>query len=1192
MRLKIYKGFDVRFLSQIVDKPLIDNNIEDKINVFALNEDYADELEEAMILKKSEDALWITYEEFELVKDSIFLRAQKGKVVVEIIRNNIYPDLYPLGILLGNELFEKWISHINDYEKNVSDESINLLDKFYSKIHLINGHYYISYHNFEYPNNPNVETITNYYDDSINVEKANEEDYLVDIGDDLEKYIEHIETIESKNIKKITYKMICNTEISRHILYSLKAYLKKQGQNTIFEYTGEYALNSQVKNELVDIAKNILKINSFEFRQLDFYKQPEISKETEKISQGEIMEYIISEAEKAYANERYRDIFITAPTGSGKSLIFQIPSIYLSSKYGKLIIIVEPLKGLQLDQQNNLINVGYLKSAYLNSDIATMAEREKIIKNVKSGKIDILYVSPETLLSHSIESLIGEREIGLVIVDEAHIVATWGVGFRPDYWYLGSYLNRMRSKKDKFGTAKTYHNFPIFACTATAVNGGPDDMVSETIISLYMNDPIIKIGTVKRDNIKFDIRNYTEETYDEYKTQKVEVLNRQIETWINKKEKTIIYCPYRTIAHRMKNAEKEFTSFEKYKMLTGVYTGNSENSFEKNEAMKKFANGQINVMYATKAFGMGIDIPDILNVYHYAVTGGLSDYVQEIGRSARKKGLIGKAIVDYFKGDMKYTAALFGMSQIRQYHIRKCLAIIYDTYKNNGYRRNFLVNPKMFESVFSDLNSEGSLNKIKIVLLMLEKDFWEKYKTYVLISRPSSIYTKGYVCIDKIKESEILKSRFGKYFNKVSSGRKNEKVLGSVDTIVSDLGDIYELNFKDMWEKEYGSEMSFAGFKYSFFKNNYSILKEYSQYVYNRIKIKVKSKNGMLNEIFQRAKDEIDYLTDTLGTFERNYFTKDEFKEKIVARYINESKCEIIANSYFDIIDPSGTCIRRRVNNEIIKYQISNGRIRELGMQILKKSTLLKKMALTSANELSNFYNENVADENLLKLLSLLDLIMYEVEGGSEPEIFIRLNAPDKIKNIVEDKIIYRNRYAELAKEKHYRSTKILDYFFRHFDNSQNDKRWDFVEKYFLGENVEEEIESPVLLKKKSISLSKCINLEDSKIQSLKEFKDWDSIIEKLFSDNANEKYKYYCKEMKNLRMKKPDYAFATLKINNKNYEAMFVYEEDNLIVVNEFFGYDKKIECEKVGYKVVVIDKIEEDLEKIDELIISSDDK
>ena len=113
------------------------------------------------------------------------------------------------------------------------------------------------------------------------------------------------------------------------------------------------------------------------------------------------------------------------------------------------------------NQWDNLNKVGFNNVAYLNSDIATITEREKIVENIKNGEIDLLYVSPETLLSHSYESLIGDREVGLIIVDEAHIVTTWGVGFRPDYWYLGSYINKLRTRQNKSGQSKKYFDFPI-----------------------------------------------------------------------------------------------------------------------------------------------------------------------------------------------------------------------------------------------------------------------------------------------------------------------------------------------------------------------------------------------------------------------------------------------------------------------------------------------------------------------------------------------------------------------------------------------------------------------------------------------------------------------------------------------------------------------------------------------------------
>ena len=91
---------------------------------------------------------------------------------------------------------------------------------------------------------------------------------------------------------------------------------------------------------------------------------------------------------------------------------------------------------------------------------------------------------------------------------------------------------------------------------------------------------------------------------------------------------------------------------------------------------------------------------------------------------------------------------------------------------------------------------------------------------------------------------------------------------------------------------------------------------------------------------------------------DRNFFTKDEFKEKIKSRYLNDSKAEVIANSYFDVVDSNYECIKRRENNDIIKYQVSNGKLRELGMQILRKSSLLRQFNNNDNTELEKFYAE------------------------------------------------------------------------------------------------------------------------------------------------------------------------------------------------------------------------------------------
>lgn len=1185
MKVIIYKGFNKEFLESLEDEALLDTSIDDKINIFKIDDNYEEEIQLSILKKRNNmNSYWMTYEEFTVAYEYLILRASEGKLDIEIIDNNIYPAMYPIKLDIDDVVYDKYIRSKENINDKNEDKQIEKINQFYSEIIKINDNYFASYNNYEMQYNVDIKNNKKFYTEEIDECNSKECDYLVKIGDDIGDYLGFVTSSQFFNSERIAYTMYCETEVSKMILASLKAFLRYNGKKQILKFIGTYDVNESLNNELKNIAENVMKIENFKFKPLLFYKNPSISNEMETISQGKIMETIINEAEKAYNGEVYRDIFITAPTGAGKSLIFQIPSIYLAQKYQKLIIIIEPLKGLMSDQQEKFEAFGYKKAKFLNSDIPTPLEREQVVEGVKNGEIDILYISPETLLSHSLETLIGDREIGLVVVDEAHIVTTWGVGFRPDYWYLGSYLNNMRREQNNRGILKRFHKFPIFACTATAVNGGKDDTVSDTVLSLYMNDPIIKLGTAKRDNISFEIHNYTDKTYDEYKTQKIDTINKRIRKWILEKDKTIIYFPYKSIAHQLYNGYKEFKDFEKYKQYTGVYTGDYELSeVDKNDMMNKFKNNDISVMYATKAFGMGVDIKDIHNVYHYAVTGNLSDYIQEIGRAARKEGAKGKSIVDYFNFDLKYMNNLFGMSQIRQYQVKKCLAIIYDTYKNKQ-NYNFLINPKMFEGVFENVDGVEDLErKLKIVLLMLEKDLYEKYKNRILISRPTSMFTKAYVSVDRNYEDKVLNGKYGKYFKKVSEARNMEveKQLSKPengDIMVSDFGDVYQIDLKGIWEDEYSINMSFAAFKFRFYSKGKEVLETIKNYIAPRVKLKVKTKTKNLNNIYSMAEEEIDYITNVLNTFGRNYFSKDEFKKILKERYTQESKSEIIANSYFNIIDSKGDCIKRRtMPNGDVKYQVSDGRIRQLAMSILNKSSLMRKINATNMDEYNQYYNETEKDTNLLKLLNMLDLITYEIEGGNTPEIFIRLNAPDKIKRIVEDKILYTNNYVERARDRHYRAVKILDYFFRNFENDDTE-RWNFVERYFLGEDIEEEIDSKTSETIKEEPISKYIN-ENGQTYDVSDYENWDNIIKNVIEE---EKYKYFCYILKNNNIRIPDYAYTDLDVKKIIIPTLFIYLDEKVIIVPETYKHNSMKKCKEKGWKVIPINEIENNINLI----------
>ncbi len=160
----------------------------------------------------------------------------------------------------------------------------------------------------------------------------------------------------------------------------------------------------------------------------------------------------------------------------------------------------------------------------------------EVYRQVREGEIDLFYLSPELLLSYDIKHFVGERRIGLVVVDEAHTVTTWGKEFRVDYWFLGRYLTAL---KQTLG-----YNFPLFALTATAVWNpkGGNDMIFETIRSLQMEPCVLYVGTVKRKNIGFDIRQISWRR-GRLTTRQSSVSYPRVEDFLDG-HKTLLYYPF------------------------------------------------------------------------------------------------------------------------------------------------------------------------------------------------------------------------------------------------------------------------------------------------------------------------------------------------------------------------------------------------------------------------------------------------------------------------------------------------------------------------------------------------------------------------------------------------------------------------------------------------------------------------
>ena len=1114
MKLIIYKGFDNQFLSAVEGMPLLENEIRAKKDVLSFDRKYRKQLEMSLISLEDNDTVWATYEEYTLIKNRVNDAIEEDGLNLVLYRNNLYPDYYPIEFDISTELADEINDAINDdRNRQVSEECRRYL-AIYNSLVNVDGLYFGSFYNFEYDGEDGIVPQDFYPQKLMVVDSAVNNEYNIFLNEDVENYLRDLARISALKPQIIGLSST-NGETSNRIQKSLQAYCLYHGIQLV-RYKEKVPEEDSLRDELADIARNEIGISEFkDFRKIRFYKNPDVNKDVVEISQSQIIYEIIHQAENAYDDDNgntFRDIFITASTGAGKSVMFQIPAVYLAKKYQKLTIIIEPVKALMQDQKEKLNKAGYNRVEAFNSDLITQVEKEAVLQRIKDGEVDLLYLSPETLLSYSIETIVGDREIGLVIVDEAHIVTTWGVGFRPDYWYLGGYLNRLRNQiKTAKGKERKVYHFPICAFTATAINGGIDDSVSDTVISLYMENPIKYLGYVRRDDINFEIVHrgeYKKLPKAEYEAEKCAALDERLKKWLSNNEKTIVYFPYANQVNQASKGMLGFTGITLDKRI-GTYTGANINDMSleafnesKRQVFDGFRDGTTPIIMATKAFGMGVDVNDVQNVYHYAVSGNLSDYVQEIGRAARKEGIQGTAITDFMYNDMTFMKVLFGMSQIKQYQIKKVLEGIYGTYKNKKGARNFLISPESFTYIFSGKDEQAKINKLKTSLLMIEKDLGDKYNFKVIISRPQSVFTKAFICVDRNHQDEVINSKYGRYMHFVAKGRFNERQIEG--TTLSDAGDVYSLNLKEIWE-DYYPNISFPQFKYWYFnantaaKDKVEIMPSIRSFIAPRQKVSIEARGELiLSELREKILQDFEYIADTLYTnFRGKHFKLDEFAKLLIEKY-GKAEATIIANSLFALVDPNGKCVKHRGNDSSgrLTYTLANGNFKEFMRKSIIKSKIMSDISREKDASSYSGYISLVSDNTsstALKLLSIFNYITYEVVGGSEPEIFIRLNDPNKVRSIVMGNTHYSNNYVTKARQKHDRDVEIMVRFFNGLKSDE--ERWNYIEEYFLGQDVLAGIEAT---QEKKIKMSRSIDKEHSYPTNM--FKAW-AEIESFFDE-------------------------------------------------------------------------------------------
>ncbi len=289
-----------------------------------------------------------------------------------------------------------------------------------------------------------------------------------------------------------------------------------------------------------------------------------------------------------------QDVFLVMPTGGGKSLCYQIPALCLEGT----AVIISPLIALMKDQVDALIANG-VRAAYYNSTLEADDARRTLAR-LHAGEIDLLYVSPERLMTESFVERLEGIQLSMIAIDEAHCVSQWGHDFRPDYAKLG-------------GVRERFAHIPTIALTATADATTRDDVVSR----LSLRNPHIMITGFDRPNI-------------EYKVADKSAPISQIEAVMarHEGESGIIYALSR------KKVEKVAEKLRKAGHSAAAYHAGLPAAVRK-EVHERFVRDEIDVVVATVAFGMGIDKPDIRFVIHHDIPKSVEGYYQETGRAGR-----------------------------------------------------------------------------------------------------------------------------------------------------------------------------------------------------------------------------------------------------------------------------------------------------------------------------------------------------------------------------------------------------------------------------------------------------------------------------------------------------------------------------------------------------------------------------
>ncbi|MBI4899162.1 MAG: RecQ family ATP-dependent DNA helicase [Actinobacteria bacterium] len=335
-----------------------------------------------------------------------------------------------------------------------------------------------------------------------------------------------------------------------------------------------------------------------------------------------------------------RDVLAVMPTGYGKSAIYEV----LGASEEALTLVISPLIALQRDQVRALGEApGAQRAVALNSSLGVTAE-EQLWQDATAQQVSYLFLSPEQLANDAVLDRLRALKIGRVAVDEAHCVSAWGHDFRPDYLAIGSVVEQLGHPV-------------VIALTATAA----PPVREEIIARLGLRDPVVVVRGFDRPNLELAVHRYTSGQEKEAALLREAVERAQAAAGSGV---GLVYVARRRQTEDYAAALRD-QGVRAYAYHAGLPTK------ERNGAQKAFDDGELDVVVATSAFGMGIDHPHVRFVLHDSPPGSVDDYYQEIGRAGRD-GEPAAVTLHYRPEDLSLRR-FFSSKKLPEEDLRACL---------------------------------------------------------------------------------------------------------------------------------------------------------------------------------------------------------------------------------------------------------------------------------------------------------------------------------------------------------------------------------------------------------------------------------------------------------------------------------------------------------------------------------------